>query len=331
MPIKVPVVAPKSSQMSLPPLPLLNVPANVSRPKGSRVLFEGAVARLAPYKGERVLANGMRKKMSESIARKSVEGIARMYNTNKYLEKQSPRSAAVILKIKNWKRRSESLLRELKGTNPITARLIYGEARRRSTRPQTAKLFSAANVAGLLSEGRTPPAWHLRVSSLVKILDVLERGLPKEWEREGHAIRDKGGKRSHFIESEGTAIWRLGTDALEMFNVFKSGEATGTEEGDFHQFVNEIFEYATGREANDGIFRTLRHLIKPTREEHEIERRNDEILKELESMAPGKTIEYFTEEQLKRHAELHAELHENFDRRAELSKITWPHAPLPSK
>jgi len=143
-------------------------------------------------------------------------------------------------------------------------------------------------------------------------------------------VNDPGAKRNHFTELEGTAKWRLLTDALFAFERFRPGEATGTEEGDLHQFVNEVYEYATGKEPNDGLLRPLRDLIRPTREQDALEKRNDEILKELEALAVGKTIDLMSQAELKRNCELHKEFRCNSNRIAELTKITWPHSPLPT-
>ena len=56
------------------------------------------------------------------------EGFARMYNTNRYLEANAPRSAAVIKQIERLKQCSETLARELCQLSILSARIIFGEA-----------------------------------------------------------------------------------------------------------------------------------------------------------------------------------------------------------
>jgi len=314
--------------MPLPALPALDISMDVSLPKGDPAHFISAVERLAPHQGVWVKGDGTRQPLSRVIAEEAVEGVARMYNTNRYLEKKAPRRGAVLKKIDKLKRHLDFVARELSGMDELVARIIYGEALRRSKQPDRLRIFEAADVQGLQKNGASQSAWGDRVARLSQTLGILAAELPSEWERQGYALKDKGCKQNHFTETEGTANWRLRTDALEIYNAFKPGKATGTAEGDLHHFVNEIFEYATGRETNDGIIRPLRDIVRPTREENQIHARNDEIFNELENMAPGKTIEFLTRAELKKMSELHAELDRNRARSAELSKVTWPHAPM---
>jgi hypothetical protein len=313
--------------MPLPKLPALNIPERVSLPKGSREHREAAVARLAPHQGIWIRDDGTRQKLSLKFAVQCVEGIARMYNTNLYLERHSPRSSAVLKQIDRIKSRTDGLAQELNQLTYLTARIIYGETEARSRKPARAALFEAADIAGIVPSGRTQSAWTRRLSALSKTLQILAQELPQDWERRGLSVQDKGAKRTHFTELEGTAKWRLLTDSFHVYEGFKPGEGTGTEEGDLHHFVNEIFEYATGKEPKDGLLRPLRDLLKPTREQDALNRRNQEILDELEAIAPGKTIDLMSEAELERSNELHKELSRNFKRRAELTRITWRHTP----
>ena len=310
-------------------LPAVKIPMRVSRPKGSRTRFDAAVARLAPYQGTWTKSDRTRQKLSRQLAEDMVEGIARRYNTNVYLEGTAPRSSAVIKKLRKLKRRSDALARELREVTELNARIVCHEARIRSGTRSRATIFEAADISGLIPDGRRASSWDRRVSSLSKALEILSKEVPVQWERQGRAVMDKGAKRNHYTESEGTAKWRLLTDGLYVYGIFKPGQATGTEENDLHQFVNEIFEYAVGKEPKNGLLRPLRDLIKPTREENHICARNDELREELDKLAPGKTIDLMSEEELKKCSQIHQELHRNFERQAELSRITWPHAPLP--
>src|SRR4029079_14622334 len=96
----------------------------------------------------------------------------------------------------------------------LSARVIYGEALARCKRSKSReRLFEAANLFGLMAEGRSTSPWSRQVSALTTALGLLSVELPTDWEKRGYAVKDKGSKRNHFTETEGTAKRRFLTDA----------------------------------------------------------------------------------------------------------------------
>jgi cell division protein FtsB len=63
--------------------------------------------------------------------------------------------------------------------------------------------------------------------------------------------RDVGGRNNLMHYSMGSAKWNLVYRARYIFDDFRPGVATGTEGGEFHEFVKRIFELATNKEPEE--------------------------------------------------------------------------------
>src|SRR6478736_592148 len=78
---------------------------------------------------------------------------------------------------------------------------------------------------------------------------------------------DRGGRTNKFIEDMVIPRWKLVSDCLYVFGIFKPGSATATLGKPFHSFVLEVFEYATGKPAVDyaKVDAWIKQLVRPTR------------------------------------------------------------------
>lgn len=316
-------------KFSAPPprLPKLKIPAEVSRPKGSSKFFEKALKRLTPYTGTWTSSKGRKYSLSEQWARREIESVARVYNTNRYFEDNAPRSPAIFKKLQKLKVCVAKLQKELEGIDYLTSRVIVGEASISSQQHEGSE-FDFSEMRGFLVDDSGSSAWCERVTRLNACLAVMVKDIPCRWAGAGRDIRDKGAKRNHFIETAGTAKQQLLRDTLHIYRTFKPGQDSGTEGSDLHQFIDEIIEYATGKQPSEGIIRPLRDLLTATREEDRLGARIDELFETLDRYKEIASLS----KQEKRARTLHEkELLRCFMKLRELTWITWPHTRPPAE
>jgi hypothetical protein len=66
-----------------------------------------------------------------------------------------------------------------------------------------------------------------------------------------HEPADKGGNTNLFKEGFGSPDRNLVIGGWKIYERFKPKQAKGTENGDFHEFLKNVFEYATGLDPED--------------------------------------------------------------------------------
>jgi hypothetical protein len=102
---------------------------------------------------------------------------------------------------------------------------------------------------------------------------------------------DKGGNTSLYKNLYGSAAWHLVQEGWFLYDMFKPDEASGTEGGPFHLFLQDVFEYATGLEPEEHA--KLNHWLKkccaPLRQMKRLRKREGELDSELANLDPTRT------------------------------------------
>jgi hypothetical protein len=189
-------------------------------------------------------------------------------------------------------------------------------------------LAIGANIEGL---PRPVPQYGGRSSQWLQQLESLSYYIKEKLEvathsrsAEGRGPSDTGGNTNLWKETFGPAAWSLVTDALRLFDIFKPGQATGTEGGSFHNFVLAIYEYATGKEGEEHakVNDWIKKIVKPTRLDRALEIEEDRLRAEEIAIFKGRGP--LTEAQNNRLGEIALRLNEIHKQRVELWKDTWP-------
>lgn len=303
----------------------LTIPAKVTRPKGSPVHLMQAVEWLAPYKGIWVKDDRSHQKLSKKLAIKLVTSIARRFNSNEHLARDAPRFNDVMIRLKELKKRSDALAKYLENLDDITVGELEHGRKLFTGKYDYASLRSEADVPNLRKQTRTKRSpWTHRLFCLSRCAEITLKDLLQAREREGRSIKDRGGNTNKFKEDIGIPRWRLVTDLLCIYGIFKPGEATATEGKPFHQFVLAVFEYATGKEgetfANVGFW--IKRIVGRTRLDEELRLRGRTLTDRLEQLVASPTK---TEKEV---VKTFRELSAIFAQRKELWAITWPHVRL---
>jgi len=302
------------------------IPDGVSAPRGSKHFLANAVQRLAPHEGIWIKDDGTKQQLSKDLAIELLHSVARRYNTNSYLASRADRFSAIVRKLKAIEKHADRLAQELRDLKDVTATVIFNAAELSRTTKTSNKIIDQADMAAIVPRGRRSSAWARRASSLSRTTLLVRELLERDRRGGGKGNKDKGGNVNHFTEDQGTPYWALFTDAIYIYEGFKPGKATGTEHGDLHLFVDELLEYATGREPKSTI-RPLRKLLVATREQERRHARSQAINAELEEMLVKTDSD--PNPDLTRFVQLSEEFRENEKAYAALTSKTWPHRPGP--
>ena len=107
-----------------------------------------------------------------------------------------------------------------------------------------------------------------------------------------------------------------------MYDLFRPGEATGTEGGPFHCFLMEVFEFATGKDPEDAkLTPVMKRVVTANRRCKEIVDRERALRIELDNLED----EDFCSRDPKRTAEIGAELILLLRERLGLWPLLFPH------
>jgi hypothetical protein len=302
----------------------LHVPAEVSRPKGSREAFLRAIEELAPYRGIWVKEDGSRRKLSKKVAIQLVSGVARRFNFNEYVARDAPRFSEVVKRLKRFERLSAELAEHIEGLDDLTLRMLQLGFAGPHGKDRLRKLMEDADVQALSHPHGKRSPWARRLFSLSKCANLSLQRQVQRREQQGRSISDRGGRTNMFKEDEGIPRWRLVTDLLYIHQTFKPSVATSTEGGPFHRFVLNVFEYATGKEGE--VFAKveywIKRLVKATRDEEALRLRANAMRDDLEKMASDNDD---SEEALKKFVAVIREVRTISAEREKLWAITWPH------
>lgn len=266
----------------------LTAPDTAVEPRGPKNAVRRAVGLLGPFRSRfREDATGHRPveeriPLSEQLAFERVLILARGYNERAYLDRNAPRSKDVIDKLNKVEELAGELARSLSSLDDMTRHLLQtgGTGVAGFEDFDFLPLMQDADAAGLprpangtetIGAGR----WVDRLRALSQYTNWCVNTFLIRLGVEDAEAADKGGNTNLYKSGVGPARWYIVTEGWALYELFKPGEATGTDGGPFHQFLDAVFEYATGEDPaeNAKLSYWLKTISKVNRRYKEIQER----------------------------------------------------------
>jgi hypothetical protein len=310
---------------------------NVFRPKKPEKLQE-VLDHLAPFQHRSAAAayngliwEGLGEKfgVSEELAREQIRQAAEAFNRSTHLSKDAPRFSHLERMLDGFIESVDALREKMERLNFFALHVLHHVP---EYSDHWAALGIGSNIEGLphpvLGLGGRDSQWLQQLDSLSHWAREKRKVAIRSRIAEGRSQSDTGGNTNLWKETFGPAEWSLVTDALKLFDIFKPGQATGTEGGPFHNFVLAIYEYATGKEGEEHarVNDWIKKLVKPSRLDRALEIEESQLREEEIAMFKGRAP--LTEAQTNRLAEIAPRLNEIHNHRKSLWKLTWPHVEL---
>jgi hypothetical protein len=283
-------------------------------------------------------SNGKTFGISEELARKRIEQAATEFNRSEYLSRNAPRFSHLARTLEELIAAADALREKINDLGFFELRLLHHIP---DSDSRWAEYAIKAKIEGLpLAYPKTstePCLWVEQLESLSRYVKAKVRKERQSRRVGGRSDTDKGGNTNFWKEVFGTPVWNLVSDALMLFEIFKPGQAAGTEGGPFHQFVLAIFEFATGKQGEDhaNLYDWIKKLVKPSRLDRELETEQRQLIDEEIAIFDTRVFDNSndaisapTDQQNARIREISLRLEEIHRRRWALWKLTWPHVRL---
>lgn len=179
----------------------------------------------------------------------AIQNLAVTYNAKTLLAANAPRAKDVVVQIEAVRDGAQQLL------NCILALDDYARA-------QFQKYGGASSLDLPLYSGyfdewdeedpeESDYEWVRNLSDLIKGANATLTGFRKSRGIGKNQRVDKGGNTNLFKEEKRSPDFNFVVDGWNLFEKFKPNEARGTEGGSFHLFLQYVYEYATGLEAEE--------------------------------------------------------------------------------
>jgi hypothetical protein len=226
----------------------LTVPETALNPKGDKETLVRAIDLLGQRSGEEVeVKSGNDIMLTREFAAESITAAARGFNALHYLEGQSPRLSDFTETISKLNKQLDAVRQIVAESDEFTSAILAIGARKQ-------------NISGLEYQDFTGPggfdvrrARSRKAPSLIDSIDRISQQLARtkkqvsdRLQRKGKKCTDLGGHTNLAREFLGAPKWRLLIDCHEIYTMYRRQEATTTESGPFHEFVEVVYEFATG-------------------------------------------------------------------------------------
>jgi hypothetical protein len=206
---------------------------------------------------------GERLAPSKELAHRYVVGLAEKFRQDSFLVKNAPRIGAEAKEIIHIRSLAAALRIALRDSSDLTRIAFQVACIKFDDGLAEDPLIQQCNAAGLPLPG-----------------EIGARGEASEWERTlagldvflGHCLRqcsqkiDKGGATNAYKSEWGSPGSALVESAWHVFNMFRPGKATGTDNGPFQIFVETVAEYATGKKEKVSLSEAVKFWAKELRE-----------------------------------------------------------------
>lgn len=218
------------------------VAASVTKCRGGDEFAEIALGYIWPMNARADMTNAVRLSGKNTIeltkdgARNQIESLAQHYLLDDHLNKDAPRTnVAGLRKFAGLLSKVANCAETLNDYERMSLQLNFLGI-------PISEITETADLAGLplpgLIDGGKRSAPFIRHLDALRshVNSVIESGV------------DKGGNTNFHKGLWGSARSNLAEVGWTVFDAFKPGMATGSEHGPFHDFLDAVFEYATGQE-----------------------------------------------------------------------------------
>ncbi|MBR0913939.1 hypothetical protein [Bradyrhizobium japonicum] len=233
------------------------------QPRGDQAHRQNAKALLRPVHG--FSRDADRYELSERCAEEDIHGIAAVYNSHRLAAATAPRLNAPRERLSAIAQKIDEL-RQLIATMGDIERTMYGVAGQVKEVPRELFLRAKGDWLPRSSvEPRPDPQskWLLQLSALGNLTRVALRIYNAK------VGPDVGGRTNVHKELFNSPEYVLIRHGWDLFERFKPGEASSSETGVFHLFLQQIYEYATGNGANErgapALLPKIKQMLKPLR------------------------------------------------------------------
>lgn len=221
-------------------------------------------------------------------ATRHVESLARCFNHKELAVKGAPRAKHVIEQLEKLESKSRELADLLSQLDDVTRLQL-----------QTGGtgvgdfLLCCKTDPDLDAEGLPRPSpvhhygrWIARLNALSNYTAFCTAQFCSRQQIGEGEPADRGGNTNMYKQMVGSGRFALVRDGLAVFDQFKPGVAKGTEGGEFHAFLMDVFEYATGLdpEEHSKLVPWVKKLPKAYRRMAQIEDEKSEIAKKIDDM-----------------------------------------------
>jgi hypothetical protein len=211
----------------------------------------------------------------EDMARALIADAATSFNQHQHRYQNAPRAKHVIGQLQNLTNATADLVEVLRGLDD----LVRAELQITRRRDRTQRMH-------VLADGSLPlPGGEDATGMLVEELDALRdvATVTKDTFIAECGGRDRGGNTNAYKVKVGHPKWGLVADALEIFDIFRPGEAKATEGSDCYLFLHAVYEHATGISDEDkaAIGHYLKEVIAPWRELTSMRKAKRELIREM--------------------------------------------------
>jgi hypothetical protein len=262
-------------------------PAEEFRPRGSVKTAEKAVAYLGPFDEQverQAPWNNEPTRCTARLARELVDALAESFLIDEYMNRNAPRRSEVARELIEFKDSIETLFARLQSLDDFTLIQLHRTAGNPLRLPID-HIVKEADVADLPLPGqhdRNSSQWVRSLGALA----ILARHSLQAYSQ-GSTVVDKGGDTNAYTSEWGSSRCALVSRGWIIFDFFKPGQAKGTEYGPFHEFLNKVFQYATGMngEKHAKLIFWIKRLCKKNNRGCKLRQRFEELEAERKTLS----------------------------------------------
>jgi hypothetical protein len=211
-------------------------------PRGSAEALGAAKKCLGPFDGRKFGSEAD----DEQFAEQRIVEIARSYNWHRLLNAQSPRSKVVKKSLDDLIEGTAVAFRAIIGLDDFSRFMLEASADHRNFSTLHAKA-KAKWLPSCSFDGSSDRAsrWLIQLNALGQLarqhralIEVVAGG-------------DRGGKTSLYKNVFISPEYQLVEQGWYLFDLFKPGQAKGSLNNNFSIFLQDVYEFATGKGANE--------------------------------------------------------------------------------
>lgn len=274
------------------------VPRDAILPRGNTEMLVRTVAHLGPFRvktisdGRKVGALttsfcGSEFVVCEETAVWLVRQLAESYNISRHLYDTAPRSKFVLESLDRLGRCSSALANVLAELDDIVLTQLHDL--RKSATVQT---YTKANgqalpqASGADYQDLDSPQWIERLRALEELARLAAQGHRRITGGDSDDHVDKGGNWNAYGHVMGHPRAKLAREALSIFDVFAAKPGTGTAEGPFHHFLEDLYEFATGTgpDKRKSLVNSVKEAVRARAEYVKVVSQNERIKRKIEQL-----------------------------------------------